>query len=284
MKPCISQACTLSSSFADDLAGYAEGECQAIEVWLTKLETHLEKHSVADTRQQIADNGITLTAASYQGGLLLSQGEQRKAHFDHFKRRLDLCQAFGIDTLLLTADFGERIDQTALERAVASLVEAARWAQAFNVRLALEFHGKAGFCASLDTALKLIHSTGENNVGVCLDVFHYYTGPSKFEDLQLLTRDNLFFVQVCDVAGIPRELARDSDRILPGEGDFNLDPIVAQLKKIGYDGWVSLEMLNPTLWQIKPAHLVELGRGALERLLGLEKKNPRQQAGLHPFG
>ena len=34
---------------------------------------------------------IALVAAAYQGGLLLSQGEQRKAHFDHFKRRLDLC-------------------------------------------------------------------------------------------------------------------------------------------------------------------------------------------------
>ena len=51
MKPCISQACTLPSTFADDVAAFAEGGCLAMEVWLTKLETHLENHTVAETRK-----------------------------------------------------------------------------------------------------------------------------------------------------------------------------------------------------------------------------------------
>ncbi|MFO0846156.1 MAG: hypothetical protein U0797_27895 [Gemmataceae bacterium] len=50
-----------------------------------------------------------------------------------------------------------------------------------------------------------------------------------------------------------RELADDRDRILPGEGDFRIELIVAQLRRIGYDGLVSLETLNPNLWQGKPA-------------------------------
>jgi 4-hydroxyphenylpyruvate dioxygenase len=275
MKACISEASTLPCSFDEDIHAYAQAGCRAMEVWLTKLETHLEKHSPADTRKLLEDHQMSLAAASYQGGLLLSQGEQRRAHFDHFKRRLDLCQFFGIRTLLVTADFIDRIDQTALERSVVSLVEAARWAQAFNVRLALEFHGKGSFCACLDTALALVRASGESNVGVCLDVFHYYTGPSKFEDLGLLTADNLFFVQVSDIAGVPRELATDRDRILPGEGDFRLDPIIAQIRQAGYDGWVSLEVLNPTLWQVKPAQLAELGHKAVLRLLGqLQGESP----------
>src|SRR6202011_1400970 len=151
--------------------------------------------------------------------------EPRKAHFDHFRRRLDLCQQFGIGTLLVVADFAEAVDATALGRAVVSLRQAAQWAAGFGVRLALEFRHAATFCSSLDTAAALVAQCGEPNVGVCLDVFHYYTGPSKFEDLGLLTRDNLAFVQVCDVAGVPRELAADADRIFPGEGDFALGPI-----------------------------------------------------------
>ncbi|MFO0925849.1 MAG: sugar phosphate isomerase/epimerase family protein [Gemmataceae bacterium] len=271
MKPCISEACTLSTSFADDVRAYHEGGCHAMEVWLTKLEKHLESHSAADTRTLLDDCGMTLTAASYQGGLLLSQGEQRRTHFDHFKRRLDLCQRFGIGTLLVAADFVDRVDQAAVERAVVSLVEAARWGQAFDVRLALEFHGRGSFCASVATALALVGAAGEPNLGLCLDVFHYYTGPSKLDDLAALTPANLFFVQVSDLAGIARELAQDRDRILPGEGDFHLPPIVAQLRRIGYDGWVSLETPNPVLWQVKPAHLAELGIKALDRLLGTEK-------------
>jgi 2-keto-myo-inositol isomerase len=267
MKPCISEAAFLPGAFAADVEAFAEGGCRALEVWLTKLETHLENHSVADARKLLEDHQTTLAAAAYQGGLLLSQGEQRKVHYDHFRRRLDLCQTFAIPTMLVVADFVGKVDATDLERAVVSLKQAAQWAAAFNVRLALEFRGSAAFCSSLDTALSLVAQCGEPNVGVNLDVFHYYTGPSKFDDLSLLTRENLAFVQVCDLAGVPRELATDADRILPGEGDFRLGPIIQRLRTIGYDGYVSLEMLNPVLWRAPAAQLAELGMKALDRLL-----------------
>lgn len=270
MKPCISEAVTLSRTFAEDVNGYADGGCHAMEVWLTKLENHLEKNSIADTHKLLEDREMKLAAASYQGGLLLSQGEQRKAHYDHFKRRLDLCQSLGISTLLIAADFHPAAlaaGWSRIQRAVVSLTQAAQWAAAFGVRLALEFRGSASFCSSLDTALALIAQCGESNVGVNLDVFHYYTGPSKFEDLALLSPANLAFVQLSDVLDVPRELAGDADRILPGEGDFSLQPILDHLRAIGYDGWVSLELFNPTLWQLKPAQVAELGLASLNRLL-----------------
>jgi 2-keto-myo-inositol isomerase len=267
MTPCVSQACTLPASFADDIAGYADGGCDAVEVWLTKLEQHLEVHDPADTRKQLADRGITLAAAAYQGGLLLSQGEHRRAAFDHFKRRLDLCQSFAIPTIVLVADFVQRIDEQALARAVASLTEAARWAAGFGVRLALEFRGSDTFCSCLETAILLVEQCGEPNAGVCLDVFHYYKGPSKPEDLDRMTPANLFHVQLCDVPGLPRELMTDADRVFPGEGDFRLEPIVATLRRIGYSGYVSLELMNPVIWRAKPSQVAELGLTALRRVL-----------------
>src|SRR5262249_2262300 len=154
---------TLSSTFAEDIEAYAGGGCHALEVWLTKLESHLEKHSLADTRKLLEDRQMTLVAAAYQGGLLLSQGEQRKAHYEHFKPRLALCKTFAIPTLLVAADFVDKIDAAGLQRAVVSLAQAAQWATAFNVRLALEFRGSASFCASLDTALALVAQCGESN-------------------------------------------------------------------------------------------------------------------------
>jgi 2-keto-myo-inositol isomerase len=267
MIPCISQATTLSATFADDIAAYPSAGCRAVEVWLTKLEKHLQDVSATDTKKAMADRDITLVAAAYQGGLLLSQGEQRKAHFEHFKRRLDLCQQFGIPTMLLVADFAQAPDATALGRAVVSLTQAAQWAAGFGVRLALEFRGTDAFCSCLDTALTLVEQCGEPNTGVCLDAFHYYKGSSKPEDFNRLTTANLFHVQLCDVAGVPRELMSDSDRIMPGEGDFRMEPLVQRLKAINYTGGVSLELFNPVLWQLKPTQVVELGLTALERML-----------------
>ena len=238
MQACISQATTLSNPFAEDVAAFADAGFQAMEIWLTKLETHLESHSPEQTRGLLESRGMTIAAAAYQGGLLLSQGEERRAHYDHFRRRLDLCTSLRIPTMLVVADFAAEVEATALERAVVSLKQAAHWAAGVNVRLALEFRGKAAFCSSLDTALALVAQCGESNVGVNLDVFHYYTGPSKFEDLGLLTTANLGFVQVCDLGGVPRELATDADRILPGDGEFHLAPIIQHLRQIGYLGYV----------------------------------------------
>src|SRR5580704_9680340 len=110
MKPCISEATTLPCTFAEDVANFADAGAGAMEVWLTKLETHLETHSVADTRKLLEDRALALAAVAYQGGLLLSQSEQRKAHYDHFRRRLELCQQLGIPTLVVAADFAEAPD------------------------------------------------------------------------------------------------------------------------------------------------------------------------------
>ncbi len=268
MKPCISEATTLTSTFAEDVDVWADGGQTGMEVWLTKIEDHLKTNSITQTLQLLEDRQVPLAAASYQGGLLLSQGEQRRAHYDHFRQRLEICQQLRISTLLLVADFVERVDGEALQRAVVSLAQAAQWAAGFDVRLALEFRARSPFCSSLDTAIWLVSQCGEPNVGVNLDLFHYYTGPSKFEDLELLTPNNLAFVQVADLAGVPRELAADADRVLPGDGDFRFGPIFDQLHKIGYTGYVSIELLNPTLWQTKAAQVVDLARMALARLVG----------------
>ena len=267
MKLCISEATTMAASFAEDVQAFASAGFRAMEVWLTKLETHLENHSLADTKRLLVDQQMTLAAASYQGGLLLSQGEQRRVHFDHFCRRLELCQGLDISLVLVVADFTGDVDQTSLERSVVSLKQAAQWAAGFDVRLALEFRGSASFCSSLSTALGLVTQCREPNLGINVDIFHYYTGPSKLEDIALLPAEKLVFVQIADLAGVPRELARDSDRILPGDGEFQLVPILEQIGNLGYDGYVSLELMNPVLWLMKPSQVAEMGMKALTRLI-----------------
>ncbi len=267
MDICLSEATTLPASFVEDVEACAAAGIPALEVWFTKLEKHLETHSLADTRRLLTDRGIQVPAAAYQGGLLLSQGLQRKTHFDDYRRRLELCQGFDIGTILVVADFVRAVEPTALERAVVSLAQAAQWAAGFGIRLALEFRGADTFCASLDTAVRLVAACGEPNVGVCLDLFHFFKGPSKEADLDLLSPLNLFWVQISDLAGVPRELATDADRILPGDGDLPLKLFLGKLRNRGYDGFVSLELMNPTLWQMKASQLAELGASALRRVL-----------------
>jgi 2-keto-myo-inositol isomerase len=46
-------------------------------------------------------------------------------------------------------------------------------------------------------------------------------------------------------------------------------PIFDALRKIGYQGWVSLELMNPTLWRADAKQVSEIGYTALRKILGL---------------
>jgi sugar phosphate isomerase/epimerase len=264
----------MMNPFEADLTAYGQGGWMAVELWLTKLESFLAEHSLAEAQAMLQASGIRPVAAASCGGLLLSSGEERAVHWDRFRRRLSLLGELGVPTLIVAADNGPAAGPTDFARAAANLGEAAMVAATFGVRIALEFQKSSPWCACLDTALAMVAEARSQNAGVCLDVFHFQTGPSKFEDLRGLTPENLAWVQVSDVSGTPRELAADSDRILPGDGDFPLGPIVEHLGLIGYDGFVSLELLCPQLWQVAALRVADLGYQAVRRTLGHWHEDP----------
>lgn len=268
MIPTISQVCCLNSPFEKDLDDFAAGHCNSVEIWLTKLENYLQSRSLADVRNLLARFEMAAPVASFQGGLLTSQGERRKEAWDLFTRRLELCRELQIGTIVVACDIAAPLNQQVLDRVQVSLTQVAQEAGKSGLRAALEFQASAAFGNNLQTAAALVAEVGSPHLGICFDAFHFYIGPSKLEDLGYLTQQNLFHVQVCDLADTPRELATDSDRILPGEGDIPLTPIIEHLRRIDYRGCVSLELLNPQLWQVPARQLGEIGITCLRKLLG----------------
>lgn len=281
MQIALSSVTTLTGTLADDISACADAGCHALEVWLTKLETYLDGKGAWATpsaiKKLLTDRDVKLVGAAYQGGLLLTQGEERRTQFDQFQRRLSICQELEILTMLIVPDVADRIDGNDIERVQAALAQAAELASSFNVRLALEFRSTTRWCSSLPTAAALVNSIGSPNLGLCFDVFHYYTGPSKYEDLAYLTKENLFAVQLCDLSGIAREMAGDGDRILPGEGDFLLAPILDHLKHIDYQGYLTVELMNPEIWKMKPVQVAEAAYTCIRMLLGQAAMPPTLQ-------
>jgi 4-hydroxyphenylpyruvate dioxygenase len=149
-----------------------------------------------------------------------------------------------------------------------SLSEAAMRAADAGVRLALEFDARASFPNNLQSAVALVEDVGHPNLGICLDWFHFAVGPSKPLDLYLLSRETLAHVQLSDTADVPREMATDADRILPGEGSSPPDELVQRLVEIGYAGAVSVELHNPRLWRVPPRQFGEIAMTSLRTLLG----------------
>jgi len=269
MRTALAHVSSLPSPLAVDIADYAAGQCRAIEVWLTKLEEYLASHSRDELRDLLAQHEVQLPVASYQGGLLTSQGDARRLAWDLFACRLELCGQLGIATLVVACDIGRPCGVQDIQRAQVSLAEGARMAADQGVRLALEFQAGAAFGNNLQTAAILVGEIGHPALGLCLDAFHYQVGPSKPEDLGYLTTKNLFHVQLCDLADVPRELATDSQRILPGDGDIPLETLVARLRELAYDGYVSVELLNPQLWRVPARQFGEIAMTALRKVLGI---------------
>ncbi len=268
MIPALSQVCTLPAPLEQEIEDYAAGQCRAIEIWLGKLETYLESHPLDQFLSLLARHEVAAPVASFQGGLLTSQGDARRVHWDHFARRLDLCRQIGVRTLVVANDAAPPLDQQTFDRLRASLTLAADRAADAGVRIAWEFQARAGFGNNLQSAASLLADLAHPNLGLCLDLFHFYTGPSKHEDWQYLTPENLFHVQLSDLLGVARELATDSDRVLPGDGDFLLEPLVARLREINYSAYVSIELMNPQIWQVSPKSFGEIAMTALRKVLG----------------
>ena len=268
MKPALATVCSLDFPLPQILEDYEAARCDAVDLWLGHADSFLERHDVASLRDRLATHGISPVAASFQGGLLTSQGDARREHWRHFEGRLAVCRDLGIPVLVVAGDaFGPLTPQD-LGRLTASLVEAAKRAADAGVRLALEFDSRASFPNNLQSAVAVVEEVRSPALGLCLDWFHFTVGPSKPLDLGLLSPETLAHVQLSDIADVPREMATDADRILPGEGSSPPDDLIQRLRDIGYEGSIAIELHNPALWRVSPRQFGEIATTSLRRLLG----------------
>jgi len=268
MRAALSTVCSLDSSLQTILEDYAAGHCDAVDLWLGHAETFLETHPPEALLDCLTRQGITAVAASFQGGLLTSQGEARREHWRHFESRLGLLRTLSIPVLVIAGDAFGPLGPQDLSRVSQSLSEAAGRAADAGVRLALEFDARASFPNNLQSAVALVEDVGHPALGICLDWFHFTVGPSKSLDLQLLSRDLLVHVQLSDIGDVPREMASDADRILPGEGSSPPHELLHRLGEIGYTGAVTVELQNPQLWRVPPRQFGEIAMTSLRTLLG----------------
>ncbi len=89
-------------------------------------------------------------------------------------------------------------------------------------------------------------------------------GGGSVDDLLMLDGAKLANFHVNDVPPTPDPLTQtDADRVMPGDGIADLPRVFANLRTIGYDGPLSLELFNPSLWEADP---LEVARRGLDRV------------------
>lgn len=163
-----------------------------------------------------------------------------KAAWERFQRIVDFAARFGalvnIGSLRgrLAADSGGGIKPEALDRAVAVLGRCAAYAASYNLRIGIEPLNRyeSNFINSTAEGIAFVKRSGVTNLGLVLDTFHMNIEDPSFEAALTAAQDDLFHIHI-----------GDSNRRPPGCGHIDFALIVAALKKMGYQGYLSGELI-----------------------------------------
>ncbi|MFN8624739.1 MAG: sugar phosphate isomerase/epimerase family protein [Candidatus Binatia bacterium] len=100
---------------------------------------------------------------------------------------------------------------------------------------------------SIAEARKLVDHVGRDRAGILLDTWHHFRGPDTFAALDALPLEYVAYVQFDDalpVSGTDTMWETLERRAFPGEGEFDLEGYCARMRAKGFDGVVSVEILN----------------------------------------
>lgn len=141
--------------------------------------------------------------------------------------------------------FGSQItsETVALTRRCAAILAEA------GTRLAVEF-SPIGPLTSIPAGLDLITQLGTARSGLLIDTWHFAFGDSTWDDLATVPLESIAYVQFADAPKLASDkLFKESinRRAMPGDGDLELDRFASTLLDRGWDGTVSVEVLNKEL-------------------------------------
>jgi 5-keto-L-gluconate epimerase len=91
---------------------------------------------------------------------------------------------------------------------------------------------ESDFIPTVADGLRMIEDLGTKNVGLVLDMFHMNIEENSIEESIQLAQHRLWHVHIAD-----------SNRRYPGSGHLDFDMILRALTGIGFQGYVSAEML-----------------------------------------
>ena len=255
--PCINSITIKQASLQEKIRLAAANGYSAIELWNDELSKQTESGgSLSDVLSWVQDAGLHVPNIIAVHGWIDATGAARDKAFEEAARRMDQAAQVGSPFITASPSMGEIDIDLAAEnyRALQDLGEQ------HGVRAALEYLGFVKGLKDIKTAAAIIEKADHPDSTVVHDFFHMYNGGSSVEDLRLIPASQIAMVHLDDAPATKRigEYA-DADRVWPGDGAIRLRQMCDVLKEIGYTGYVSLELFNPTYWQMDAEEAARVG-------------------------
>jgi sugar phosphate isomerase/epimerase len=237
-------------------AGY-----KAVEPWNDEITAYLEQGgNFAELTRAIADAGLKVVSMIALHGWITSQGADHMRVVDDCRRRMAQAVELG-SPYIVASPPREVVD---LNQASDRFNELLAIGTQLGVVPSMEFLGFVDGVKNVASAWAIASATGDPRATVVADVFHMIRGGGSVDDLLTLMGDRIACFHINDVPAEPDPLTqKDEDRVMVGEGIADLPRVIANLRKIGYRGPLSLELFNRRLWQEDPLQVITRG---LERI------------------
>ena len=248
----IHQNTSRGAGYRKSLEGWAKAGIKFVEITDVLLDEFLKGDTIASAKRVITDLGLTPVSAAAVLPDIWIPGDARAASLETWKRRCEQFSTIGLEKIYCPSVTNRRVTADDFKATPGCIRETGDIAKQFNLTAMIEFARTSTHLSTLRSSLMVIREAAHSNVRPMLDFFHFWSGMSKFEDLDLIRPGEIAHVHFQDILDTPRELIDNNGRVIPGDGNA---PVVAILKKLAekqYAGPLSVELFLMELQQGDP--------------------------------
>ncbi len=271
MKLAVNQATLMKTPMDVFLKTISEAGFEGVELRRDQTFEYLKDHSIADLKTLLSKYKLKCITFNAIELFSLCSKEEFQKMLDYTEKLMKIGNRIGCDTIIAVPSFfeGQPIKESSIiSQTVERLKILAKLAETYTFKLAFEPLGPPNNSVrKIDLALKIIRTKGLPPMGLVIDTFHYFVGEHTVNDIGHVDPREIWLIHVNDCLKKPIDVLKDSDRVLPGQGFFDLKGFVTKLKLIKYDGWLSLELFNEKLWEENPITVAKNSFESLKKLL-----------------
>jgi 2-keto-myo-inositol isomerase len=248
----IHQNTSRAAGYRKSLEGWAKAGIKNVELTDAMLDDFLKTDTLAAAKSVVTDLGLTPVSSAAVLQDIWIPGPARATSLETWKKRCEQFATIGLQKIYCPSTTNRRVTAEDFKATPAAIREAGDIAKQFNLTAMIEFARTSTHLATLSSSLRVIREAAHPNVRPMMDFFHFWSGMSKFEDLDMIQPGEIAHIHFQDILDTPREVIDNNGRVIPGDGKA---PIVAILKKLAekqYSGALSVELFLAELTQGDP--------------------------------
>jgi 2-keto-myo-inositol isomerase len=245
------------AGYRKSLEGWAKAGIRNVEPCARLLDDYLKIDSIAGARRLLKDNDLRIVSGAVEVTGLWEPNPNFTKNLDAFRKRCEQFAELGTPLVYSPCATAAKFEPADYNRCIDNIRQTAEAARAFGLKVAAEFVRSSTFMASLPTALRLHREAAHPNFGILFDCYHFWSGPSKFEDLELIRPGDIIHAHLNDTQDLPRELLDLQSRVIPGDGVAPISRILRKLAEKGYEGPISVELFLPKFQEADPFELAK---------------------------